>query len=223
MRAGLIGGWVAVAAAALVALDASVPSSAVADGDPASDFLVGHRVFVPFQDPNPILVQQLTTLVREATRNQFPIKVAVIQARQDLGANPQLLGKPEIYARFLGAELRWRYRNALLVVMVEGYGYTRTGRPVRGSARAVAELPRPAGNSPDDLTRAAIAALRRLAAASGHPLPPAHPALVAGPRSSPSRSFLADHPVAIAVASISVAGFCATVALLVVARLRGWG
>ena len=35
---------------------------------------------------------------------------------------PQLWAKPQVYARFLGAELRFVYKDTLLIVMPQGFG-----------------------------------------------------------------------------------------------------
>jgi hypothetical protein len=197
----------------------SQPSPAYADGDPASDFLVSQRVFVPFNAPRPQLKQELIALAIEAKRAGFPIRVAVIQAKADLGAIPQLYGKPVTYARFLGAERRWIYTNHLLVVMRQGYGYTRAGQPIKGSANSLASLPPPDGNSPNQLTQAAITAVQRLATAAGHPLPVLHARPVA---SRPSGSFLSQNRTLIAGALVSVEGACLTTLIILLGRRRGW-
>ena len=210
-----------LATAVAVSLCLSAPSAAVADGDPASDFLVSQRVFVPFDAPSPVLKQQLAALAYQARREGFLIRVAVIQSAQDLGANPELLGKPELYARFLGSELLWVHkRNRVLVVMGQGYGYTRGGHPITGAASAVAALPHPVGNSSDELTRAAIVALRRLAADAGHPLPALKPRPQCGPSCTASASFLTEHHTAIGVVSLTLSGFLAAVAIILLVRLR---
>ena len=58
-------------------------------------------------------------------------------------------------------------KGPLLVVMPNGFGLTRLGRPLPGEA-ALATLGSPANTG---LAGAAITAVRRLAAAAGHPLP----------------------------------------------------
>ena len=196
----------------------SQPSPAYADGDPASDFLVSQRVFVPFNAPRPQLKQELIALAIEAKRAGFPIRVAVIQAKADLGAIPQLYGKPETYARFLGAELRWIYTNRLLVVMRQGYGYTRRSAD-QGLCRLAGVAAAASGNSPDQLTQAAITAVRRLATAAGHPLPVLHARPVA---SRPSGSFLSQNRTLIAGALVSVEGACLTTLIILLGRRRGW-
>jgi hypothetical protein len=104
--------------------------------------------------------------------------------------------------------------------MEQGYGYTRGGHPIAGAARAVAALPHPAGNSADELTRAAIMALRRLAADAGHPLPALKPRPPAGPHSASSVSFLTEHHTAIGVVSLILSGFVAAVAVILLVRHR---
>jgi hypothetical protein len=156
---------------AIAALLVCVPQAAMGDGDPASDFLLSQPVFVPYSAPSPQLRATLFALAEAAKRAGCQTRVAVIQRKVDLGAIPQLLGKPKTYARFLGAELRFAYRGQLLVVMEQGYGLTRNGAPVPGADRTLAGIPPPAGNSPDQLTTAAIGALRHVCAASGFRLP----------------------------------------------------
>jgi hypothetical protein len=158
-------------ATVLAMLFAAAAVVADGDGDPASDYLLTQPVFVPFNSPSPALRAELTGLAAASARRGYPVRVAVIQSKRDLGAVPQLLGKPGEYARFLGAELRFAYRGRLLVVMKQGYGFTKNGDPDRQGMRALAGAPKPAGNSSDQLTQAAITALRRVAAGAGHPLP----------------------------------------------------
>jgi hypothetical protein len=158
-------------AAVLAVLFAALAGIARGDGDPASDYLLTQPAFVPFNAPSPALRAQLTGLAAASAKQGYPVRVAVIQSKNDLGAIPQLLGKPGEYARFLGAELRFAYRGRLLVVMQQGYGFTKNGNPDHQGIRTLAGVPKPAGNSSDQLTQAAITALRRVAAGAGHPLP----------------------------------------------------
>jgi len=162
--------WAAIAVA-VAALYAVTAGSALGDGDPASDYLLTQPVFVPFNSPSPALHAQLIGLAKASAQKGYPVRVAVIQSKRDLGAIPQLLGKPDVYARFLGAEIAFAYRGRLLVVMKQGYGFTKNSKPDQQGMRTLAGVPKPAGNSSDQLTRAAIVALRRVAAGAGHPLP----------------------------------------------------
>ena len=143
-----------------------VPSLAAADGDPASDTLLGLNVFYPYSPPvAPAVKLKLDRQTAAAKRAGFPIKVALIAAPTDLGAIPSLFGKPQAYAKFLDQEISFRGAQPLLVVMPAGYGV----QGVTGPARlAVSGLPKPAGKSSTDLARAAQTAVAKLVSASGH-------------------------------------------------------
>jgi hypothetical protein len=146
-----------------------VPARALADADPASDILLGESVFFPYSPPvSAALQKQLTAETTAAGRAHFPIKVALIASAVDLGAIPNLFAKPQEYANFLDQEISFQAaRQPLLVVMPQGYGV----RGLSASATAAApSLPRPTSSQSDVLARAAIVAVRKLAAASGHPI-----------------------------------------------------
>jgi hypothetical protein len=144
---------------------------ALADADPASDVLIGASVFYPY---GPLvsadLRKTLDAQTQAARRAGFPIKVALIASPPDLGALTTLFGKPQQYATFLDQEFGFlsNPHPPLLVVMPDGYGVA--GLPPASTASA-RSLPRPASGRVDDLARAAILAVRRLAAADGHALP----------------------------------------------------
>jgi len=148
-------------AAALV-----LPSLAVADGDPASDTLLGENVFYPYSPPVARAVAlKLDAQTAAARRAGFPIKVALIAGPTDLGAIPSLFGHPQAYARFLDQEISFRGAQPLLVVMPAGYGV----QGVTGPAKlALTSLPKPVGASSTDLARAAQTAVAKLMSASGH-------------------------------------------------------
>jgi hypothetical protein len=143
-----------------------LPSLAAADGDPASDTLLGLNVFYPYSPPvAPSVKLKLNRQTAAAKRAGFPIKVALIAAPTDLGAIPSLFGKPQAYAKFLDQEISFRGAQPLLVVMPAGYGV----QGVTGPARlAVSGLPKPAGKTSTDLARAAQTAVAKLVSASGH-------------------------------------------------------
>lgn len=144
--------------------------AARADGDPASDVLLGQNVFYPYLPPvSGRLQARLNAETGAAAHAHFPIRVALIAGPTDLGVVPELFGKPHVYANFLGQELRLLLgpRDLLLVVMPDGYGV----RGLPPAAQALARtLPKPTGSRTNDLAQAAIAAVGRLAAASGHPI-----------------------------------------------------
>jgi hypothetical protein len=163
-------------AAALAAL-AAVPA-ALADGDPASDYLpfVKNYVFAP-NDANipPADVARLNTVVRAGRAKGFTTKVALIGIQDDLGAVTALWRKPQVYAQFLGKELFYLYKGRLLVVMPNGYGVsTQGGKPAPAEQAVLAKLAVPS-NGIDNLPDAAIGALRTLGRSANVqlPLPPA--------------------------------------------------
>ena len=153
-------------AACLLALSSA--SGARADGDPASDTLLGLNVFYPYQPATSAPVQRrLNAETTAAKRAGFPIKVALIASPLDLGVIPSLFGKPQQYADYLDQEISFLRKQPLLVVMPDGYGTQGFGGPAK---LAAASLAKPAGKTSTDLGQAAITAVARLAAAAGHPI-----------------------------------------------------
>ncbi|HEY2769408.1 MAG TPA: hypothetical protein VGI87_02525 [Solirubrobacteraceae bacterium] len=200
-------------ATALVALLLSAtlfPAAAAADGDPASDVLLGENVFYPYSPPTARSLE--TTLNAEtaaAKKAGFPLKVAIIGSPVDLGVIPDLFGKPQQYATFLDQEISFHTKQALLVVMTAGYG-SQGLSPAATSA--VASLPKPGGKASDDLAQAAITAVSKLAAASGHPVKG-----VKGVSSSSSGGSSSTTTILIAVLALAALG---TATALVVVRRR---
>ena len=105
-----------------------VPAAGLADGDPASDYLVVADAYLPYPPPPAAARAQLTTAIAAAGKQHGRVKVAVIASPTDLGSIPSLFGRPADYARFLGQELSYSYDAALLVVMPAGYGFYEDGR-----------------------------------------------------------------------------------------------
>jgi hypothetical protein len=145
----------------------SVPPIASADGDPASDVLLGQDVFLPYSPVLQSHQRELYSITAAARDAGFPVKVAVIASKSDLGVVPALFGKPLTYARFLSSELGGVFGGPVLVVMPTGFGVAAGGspRPV-GALRDLAPSP-----GADGLVLTAVSAVPKLAAASGHPLP----------------------------------------------------
>jgi hypothetical protein len=145
MRVRFSAALLALAAGAIVVVIALfVVRDALADGDPASDYLITQQLFASFKttfsDSN---VTRLRTLLDDSKRQGFPLKVAVIAGRYDLGSVPSLFGKPQRYASFLGQEDYYFFKDELLVVMPQGYGlYKHSGVPA-GDRAAIAKLPPP--------------------------------------------------------------------------------
>jgi hypothetical protein len=152
---------------ACAAILLAVPALAVADGDPASDVLLGQEVFLPYNPLSQGHQRELYSIAHAAAGAGFPVKIALIGASSDLGVVPGLFGKPAAYARFLSSELAGVFDGPVLVVMPSGFGLA-----AHGHARATNPLDGIAiGAGADGLATAALAATHRLAAAAGRPLP----------------------------------------------------
>jgi hypothetical protein len=166
--------------AAVLAACAATPL-AHADGDPASDYLYTQQVFIPFDIKSPVAAQgELHRTIAGANRSGFGIRVAIIGSAYDLGAVPSLWKKPQTYARFLGEELVFLYKQRLLVVMPNGFGFFWHGHDVTKEYETLAKI-----SVGTDLVAAAHTAVVQLAAASGVNVEPAQP-----PKSTASRDRL---------------------------------
>lgn len=140
--------------------------TARADGDPASDYLLGTQVFIPFDLKVPKSSQQeLTALVRDANTSGYTIRVALIGSAYDMGSVTSLWRKPKPYAKFLGTELTFVYKNRLLVVMPNGFGFNRPGHPTTKEYATLSKIR--IGSGAMGLVTAAEAGVQQLAAASG--------------------------------------------------------
>jgi hypothetical protein len=144
----------------------ALAGTARADGDPASDYLLGTQVFLPFDVKLPANKQQeLVSIVRDANKSGYAIRVALIGSAYDLGAVTSLWRQPRPYAKFLGAELQFIYKRRLLIVMPNGFGFNWTKH---SSSKEYAVLSTvPIGTGPVGMLDSAVAAVQKLAAASG--------------------------------------------------------
>lgn len=148
----------------------SFPVSARANGDPASDYLLAQDVFLPFDAKvDAGAAKRLNNMLASADKAGFKIKTAVILGPGDLGTAFSLIHKPQRYAEFLGLELSFVYRQRLLVVMPNGFGYSVKGNPDPKAARLLKALPPPGADATKEV-EAATLAIQRLAAAAGHRL-----------------------------------------------------
>jgi cytochrome c biogenesis protein CcmG/thiol:disulfide interchange protein DsbE len=146
----------------LASLTIAVPI-ARADGDPGSDVLVYQPLFLGADAGVPVKQQaELGGLLQAARRAGFPIRVAIISSRFDLGAVTPLWGNPRQYARFLGIELSLAYRGRLLVLMPNGFGFNWPGHPAAPAYRTLNGIAiKPGGPG---LAAAAATAVRAIAA-----------------------------------------------------------
>jgi hypothetical protein len=147
---------------ALAAL--AVCTTAGANADPASDYLITQPVFFPFESKVSGENQDSLTRLLEAAKDKgFEIKVALIATRGDLGGVQVLYRKPQTYADFLGQELVYYWKGPLLVVMPNGYGIFQTGKPMKEDKAVLAKLPPPGTTDGNVLAQSAEAAVRALA------------------------------------------------------------
>jgi MYXO-CTERM domain-containing protein len=148
-------------------LAAVASQPARADGDPASDYLLAQRVFVPFDGKIPSAeAGRLAQLLHDGAARGYEVRVALITTQYDLGSVTSLWRQPQRYALFLGQELYFVYRGRLLVVMPNGYGVSRGGKPEPAMSKALDGLAPPRGGGAGFVT-AAERAVRRLAGSSG--------------------------------------------------------
>jgi hypothetical protein len=156
---------VLVVAAALAVL----PAPALADGDPASDYLLTQDVYLPYAPGIPTdLGRTITDLLKNTRKAGFPLKVAIIATPRDLGAVPQFFGRPQSYAPFLQSEIAFNTKKPLLIVMPGGYGATALPKGAESGLTGVAP---PKSAQGEELGRAAVTAIVKLSKAAGHPVP----------------------------------------------------
>lgn len=145
---------------------AAAGGRALANVDPASDVLLEEDVFLPFRPANvcPELEKELRAVIERANSARYPIKVALIESVNDLGGAPELFGQPQGYADFLDSEIRSQIRGTLLIAMPGGFGVVPEEPGTLKSIKIAADA------DSNALARAAIAAVAKLATASGRPV-----------------------------------------------------
>jgi hypothetical protein len=186
LRRPAVAAPVAIVLTLAIAL-AAWPGRALADGDPASDVLTETPVYFPADAGIPAARQaQLLKLVREAAGRGYPLRVALIAHRSDLGSIGALWNKPNVYSGFLGTELSLVFHGTLLVVMPNGYGVDVIGEPGAAAKTQAAAKPlirlAPAGSGGAALADSAITAVRRITSAAGiHLTVPSATVAAAGP------------------------------------------
>jgi hypothetical protein len=189
----------------------AAPAAARADGDPASDVLIGQDVFYPYP-PNEAgdgVRRALDGMVAKAKARGYPVKVALIAARGDLGAYPNLLNQPDKYAALLATEISFNTTPRVLVVLPGGLAGRNLGPRAVGALRG---LRPPDGSGGEGAARTAMIALGRLTTAAGHPV--AVPAIARDTVVAPAKGGGGDPPalliyglpVALLVAAAAIAG-----------------
>jgi hypothetical protein len=154
--------------AGLVLVLSLVPA-ALADGDPASDWLLSGATFLsPYDGRIPTPEQaKLKAMLASAQAQGLPLKLAVIVTSYDLGSVPVLFNDPQRYAKFLGLEDYNWWRDELIVVMPKGYGIYKAANLPKADRNAIKRLAAPASKSGPALAAAAEKALNAIAAEHG--------------------------------------------------------
>ena len=156
----------ALALLAATVVAAGAAQSARADGDPASDYLLGAKIFLPYDAKFPARQSaQLTGLIAAANRAGFKIRVALIWSDYDMGSVTSLWRRPHTYAKFLGLELGFVYKQRLLIVMPNGFGFNWPKHSPAAEYALLSKIPIPPGAG--GLLGAATTAVTKLAAAEG--------------------------------------------------------
>jgi cytochrome oxidase Cu insertion factor (SCO1/SenC/PrrC family)/thiol-disulfide isomerase/thioredoxin len=231
-RLARLGRWARSTAPALVAvatIAVVVAPVARADGDPGSDVLVYQDLFAGTDAGLSVQQQaELGSLLKSAAAAGFPIRVAIIASPFDLGAVTELWREPRTYARFLGYELSLAYKQRLLVVMPNGFGFNWPGHSATSANRVLAGVPIRSGAG--GLFGATETAVAKLARAGGVKLPscatvPASSATPAGAGAGatepPAPRRATDEVLGIVVlVLVAIAGIAFTV--LRMSRRRGW-
>jgi hypothetical protein len=151
-----------------VAVLVTAAPAVLADADPPSDVLLLQSVYYPYQPPvSDKLRRTLDSVVAASQKAGYPVKVALVESQVDLGAIPQLFGKPAEYAPFLGREIAFKSKNPLLVIMPAGIA---TNNVSAKAQQAIQGIKIDASKESDGLVAAAIEAIPKMATASGHPV-----------------------------------------------------
>jgi cytochrome c biogenesis protein CcmG/thiol:disulfide interchange protein DsbE len=223
--------WRTYLAALFAVLLIAVPASgARADGDPGSDVLVFQDLFAG-SDAGLSVQQQLElgSRLKAAAGASFPIRVAIIASPSDLGAVTELWRQPRAYARFLGYELSLAYKQRLLVVMPNGFGFNWPGHSPASAYRALAGVS--IGSGGGGLFDATETAVRELARAGGVKLPASAAATANGSGTHTNAPAPATQPPAprqstdellgiVVLALLALTAIAVTVGSM--ARRRGW-
>jgi hypothetical protein len=130
--------------------------------------LLLQSVYYPYQPPvSDKLRRTLDRVVAASQKAGYPVKVALVESQVDLGAIPQLFGRPAEYAPFLGREIAFKSKAPLLVIMPAGIA---TNNVSAKAQQAIQGIKIDASKQSDGLVAAAIEAIPKMATASGHPV-----------------------------------------------------
>src|SRR4051794_1244927 len=173
-------------AVAVLATALGPPAAALAHGDPASHALETQQLYVSFTAvPSAGMESDLRGYLEAAKKAGSPMSVTLVAGEADVIEDPTMLYRPQRYAEFVSRKLAEDLERPLgepvIVVTPHGLGVAghamRDGRFGPVTRAAAREFRRGIRFSPDttvtgdQLGRAAIKVVRRIASAGGHPLP----------------------------------------------------
>jgi hypothetical protein len=158
-----------LAAALLTAtLCLGIAAIAFADVDPPSDVLLLDNVYFPYQPRVCVELRNgLDQLTADAKKAHYPVKVALVSSATDLGGIPQEFGRPQEYAEFLHSEIGRQTKSVTLAAMPGGFGFAPPDNPEKAVLDKIKISDKADSN---ELARAALDAVPKLAAAAGHPV-----------------------------------------------------
>ncbi len=156
---------------------------ALADGDPASDYLLSGSTYLsPFDSHIPKAEQQkLIAMLASARKQGFPLKVALIATQYDLGSVPSLFKTPQTYAHFLAEEDFYYWKNEVLVATPSGFGIYKAKNLPAADKALIAKLKVPPKATGPELMTAVQDAVTKLAARRGLTLATTTPGAGGGP------------------------------------------
>jgi hypothetical protein len=173
----------ALAVLVAIALSALVgPGRALAHGDPTAHYLESDSLLTSYAAPPDLAVElQLRGVLDAAAARGYPIKVVLFADENDTGGELAPLEDTQAYAATVSADVEAvsPLRAPVLIVAPDEFGLG--GRQPRGgtptpiteplAAKLARRLPLAKKADGNALARTAMVAVRRLAAAGGHPLP----------------------------------------------------
>jgi hypothetical protein len=155
---------------------------ALAHGDPTAHYLETDSLLTSYSAPPDLAVElKLRGVLDAAAERGYPIKVVLFASEEDTGGEPEPIEDTQTYVTTVSDELEafGGLRAPVLIVTPHRFGLG--GKQPRGGTLTSITRPRaaqlarglplakePEGNA---LARTAMVAIRRLAAAGGHPLP----------------------------------------------------
>jgi hypothetical protein len=144
-----------------------VPVAAQAHGDASTHYLETSDFYPGFsvQRASPATELKLMGLLEAAKKAGYPIKVSIIGDLSDVNDKPEMLTHPQRYATYVTRALeisRIKLVGPVVIISPSGIGVAGPGAEKVDVAT---------GSNGEQHVAAAMAAVRQLAQAGGHPLP----------------------------------------------------